>query len=151
MTFSLPSTACRWQQYPEDLPKLYPLELTFLQEGKPLSEATVTLLPEPPAGKWVAGGMTDASGKIHLKTQGAYPGVVLGNHRIVVSKVELDMSSVKMTEYGPSSRPDSYHLVDPSYSDPGTTSLSIQVEKNTKSAKFDLGGAVRVKIVDSGP
>jgi len=74
---------------PAGFPKLYNCKIVVTKEGKPLSDATVMLLPESPTGAHATGGKTNSSGIAALRTtQGNYgkPGVPVGQYKIVLNK-----------------------------------------------------------------
>lgn len=128
-------TACRRQELPEGMPPLVPVTLTFTQENKPLAEANVSLMPEDTQSRWSAGGATNAVGAILPMTLGQYAGIVPGKYRVTVTKSEED----------------AFHLVDPVYSTVESTPLILDVTPEQKTASFDLGAPVRLKIVPSFP
>src|SRR5690606_8372893 len=72
---------------PEGLPALFPASVTIEQDGKPLSDATVTLVPTDPAlARWPVGGQTDATGTANLKTYMQYEGAPAGSFKVTVNK-----------------------------------------------------------------
>jgi len=142
---------CNRQSQPDGMPPLRPVVLEFTQGGSPLAEASVSVLPEDTDKRWFAGGATDAAGKLKPMTQGRYAGLAEGKYKITVIKTEIDESTVQRTEFGVSSTPVSYYLVDPKYADAAATPLVLDVDKNTKTATFELGPAIRVKNESTGP
>ena len=76
------------QQRPDGLPKLYPVSLRVVQEGKPLDGASLVLrTADADALPWTIGGKTDDSGTLVLWTHGKYKGVPAGKFKVVVSKI----------------------------------------------------------------
>ena len=75
------------QQLPDNLPALQQCTLTLTSQGKPLAEASVSLIPlTNEHGQWIAGGVSDANGKVVPIVQGKYKGVPLGKYKVVVIK-----------------------------------------------------------------
>jgi hypothetical protein len=80
--------AARVRKYQEDKAGLIFLRAVVTLDGKPLPDATVTLVPEPFLGRGVPGaqGTTDASGQCVLQTEGYdVPGVSCGIFQVRVS------------------------------------------------------------------
>ncbi len=46
-------TGCTGQQKPKDLPELYPVKITVIQDGKPLADASVSLNAPSNASRFV--------------------------------------------------------------------------------------------------
>jgi len=83
-------TGCWGEPRPDGMPRLYPVSIIVTQEGVPLEEASVTLIPEDPANaRWGPMGMTDGSGVAVMRTDGKYAGAPLGTYKVVVSKMEI--------------------------------------------------------------
>ena len=68
-------------------PGTVPATATVTLDGVPLAGATVTLAPQS-EGVRTAVGVTDASGQCTLLTAGAGQGVMPGQYKVAVSKVE---------------------------------------------------------------
>jgi hypothetical protein len=69
---------------PKDLPKLYPVTISITSEGKPLENAIVNLIADPPL-KFQAITGTDANGKAVMKTYN-YDGVAAGKFKVVITR-----------------------------------------------------------------
>jgi hypothetical protein len=143
-------TGCIQRRLPEGMPPLYHVTLEFLQDDKPLAEASVILFPETENGKWFAGGVTDLQGKLKPMTLGRYQGVAAGKYKVTVSKFEVDEMSVKKMEN--SSVYEYYHLVDPQFAETVTTPLSLEISENNSTKTFNVGTAIRKKLdKETGP
>ena len=111
-------TACKPNR-PKGCPKLYPCTLKVIQEGEPLEDAMVTLIPEKAElSRWPMSGRTDANGEVVLMTQ-TFPGAPLGSYKVTVSKEE-DMQQLP---------PVIIQHVDEEFIDKETTPLKIEVVK----------------------
>jgi len=128
---------------PAGLPKLYPVTLQFTQGGEPCAEAAISLIPESDS-PWGSGGVTDANGRVTLSTHGKYPGIPAGIYKITVNKAEVELVGPAPVGMWDNQASRAYSLIDPIYTVPSTTTLSIEVGKGTKSfPPFDLGKKVR--------
>jgi prepilin-type N-terminal cleavage/methylation domain-containing protein/prepilin-type processing-associated H-X9-DG protein len=132
---------------PDGLPKLYPISLKFTQEGEPLTEAAVVLLPQD-GNKWSSGGATDAKGVATLGTHGKFAGVPVGKYKLLVQKQEVVPKGAKAPDplgaYGPV---DVYDLVNPDYFILDKTPLAIEVVPGkNKFEPFELGKKVRTLV-----
>lgn len=81
---------------------LVPAKGVVTLDGKPLTDADVTLVLQgsAPKGFTGSGGRTDANGKLEVKT-GAKSGTVAGQYKVIVSKLTMpDGSPVKATGEG---------------------------------------------------
>jgi hypothetical protein len=150
------------EKLPSDMPQLYPLTLTVIQDGKPLDRAVVELICKDTQSKWGGTGLCDTSGKAEIYTQGKYKGVPAGTYSIIVTKHFTEPSkyegqpipdpTVDLTAYEnwmhalDSEDLTSYHLVELKYGSVDTTPFSIEVGKGEKPPLLDVGNAVRLKI-----
>ena len=131
---------------PDGMPKLYPVTLTLEQEGKPLAEATVILVPQFPC-TWTVGGITDTSGRVQLKTHGKHDGAPAGNFKICVRKTIIEGESLSLLDR-PTAPRQYYEGVEPEYGNAETTPLEINIEpKRQTFPPFDAGKAIKVKKV----
>jgi hypothetical protein len=137
--------ACSHVSKPKDMPKLYPVTMTFLQEEQPLAGATVTLMPIDPENKWDAGGVTDIHGKVILQTHGKYQGAAAGKYKICVIKVETESPPPGVDVSVTPIRLKSYHLVDQKFRDFEKTPLEIEIQ-GSFTQSFDLGSATKNEI-----
>ncbi|MDR2438405.1 MAG: hypothetical protein LBE12_03400 [Planctomycetaceae bacterium] len=79
-------SGCRNENKPDDLPTLYPCEITVIQDGKPLSEAMVLFFPLNGNLRFAIGGKTNQNGILTPQIDGKWNGVPEGEYRISVSK-----------------------------------------------------------------
>ena len=124
---------------PDGLPKLFPMTITLMQDGAPLADAVVTLVPASGTMQWGSGGYSDAQGKAVIKTHGDFPGAPAGNYKVTVLKREIEKSGGEgnFTEY---------YLVESLYEAAETTPLQVEVGSETKEAEFDVGQSIRKKV-----
>lgn len=146
---------------PDGLPDLQKVNLTVIQDGKPLAEATVMLKSLDSTNTWTSGGTTDANGVATLVTHGQYQGVPIGKYKVAVSKTigegtpppptPIDAESArKYDEYMKSGlKWEEFNVVDPQLGVVETTTLEIEVVKGTNDLSVDVGGAVKIPY-DSG-
>ena len=133
---------------PDGMPPLRRVTLEFHQEGVPISEASVQLMPQF-ASQWSVGGSTNAKGQVELKTHGKYVGVPAGKYKICVNKSE---SEGELPEIGKVTAPMKFfYLVETKYTLADQTPLEIEVgEGKNKFEPFDLGKAVRLEVIPPG-
>lgn len=112
------------------------------QEGKPLTEATVTLIAEDKSIKWGTSGFSNTEGKIELKTAG-FIGVPAGKFKAVVVKTDAEGVPTSPDEAGD---PKVYTLVEKIYTNPLTTPLVLDITAETKELTLDVGKAVKIRI-----
>lgn len=142
-------SGCSKTVTPDGMPSLTPCELILSQEGKPLHEAAVTLIPVDTSSKWSASGSSDAAGKARIMTWGAHVGVVPGKYKVLVSKIEtekLNLAPRPSDSPEPSEEPKSYNLVEERFGNAETTKLEIEVVKGQKDYPLDIGKAVRILV-----
>lgn len=129
---------------PDGMPPLYGVTLQFHQEGAPLDEASVRLIPQSD-NPWIVGGSTNAKGEVRLKTHGKYDGVPAGKYKISVNKFVSEGELPKVGEYTPPMK--HFNLVETQYTSPIETPLEIEIVKGkNKFPPFDLGKAVRLEL-----
>lgn len=153
-------SGCGGQKLPPGMPKLHKVTITITQENKPLAEAMVTLYQTD--GQWSSQGTTDAGGVIKkFFTNGQYEGVVAGNFKVCVRKVEreyaIDPKDIppeppagtqenyawRMKYQEHRIPPKEFDLVEAQYIDAKTTPLEIEVTADQREFNFDVGAAVR--------
>jgi len=140
------------------MPRLYPASIEVTQEGIPLAEATVALIPvDPGLDRWGPAGITNASGVVVLQTNGLYTGAPLGTYKVVVSKTsielhpnpELENAEMGSADYEKYRQLDSARMevnyVEPQYSSMENTPLTIEVVAGQKAYSVDAGKQVQVK------
>jgi len=137
------------EKYPDGMPKLTKVSLTFTQEGKPLAGATVSLFSDDPTFKWAVGGTTDNNGIVVLKTHGIYTGAPEGTYMICVNKYvsEGEPPTIDNPNVPP---PRNYNLVESHYSNRRETTLSMEIKSGSKYEPFDVGPAVKEQLKAPG-
>jgi len=143
------------QAKPDGLPPLQKVSLILQQDGSPLAGASVSLFPEDKSIKWSVGGRSNDRGEVVLRTHGQYTGVPLGKYVITVTKQEFTQSSLPETapldpgEYAEWQRKKEeevlpvYDLVNPTLGSQTTSTLTIEITKESKSETIDCGSAIR--------
>ncbi|MDR1964593.1 MAG: hypothetical protein LBQ50_12500 [Planctomycetaceae bacterium] len=117
--------------------KLYPCELTILQDGTPLQGARVALSHQDENKKnWGAAGISDAEGVVRIYTYGKWQGAPAGTFKVTVIK-----QSVEGTE----NKEITYTLIDEKFAEPNTTPLELEIKGKTTQT-FDVGAAIKKKI-----
>jgi hypothetical protein len=141
---------------PSDLPKLVSVTLNITQEGKPLSDAIVTLAnADDQKGIYTASGTTDKNGVCVLYTHSHYKGSPLGKYKVRVSRTEIipkpSARPKSAAEYEAtiqrdrSDPPKTYQFVEEIYTDAKTTPLEIIIDGPINKT-FDVGKAVKYVI-----
>ncbi|MCL2744778.1 MAG: hypothetical protein FWE67_13095 [Planctomycetaceae bacterium] len=148
-------SGCGGQQRPDGFPKVFPVELTVMQEGKPLATASVSL--QSPNTKWAIGGATDDNGKVKLVTNG-YPGAPAGKYKVVIMKVfsEGMEERARISAEGGGSEESvaaankikvtHYSFVKPEYNDIDKTPVEVEITESTKTLEVDAGPAVKIVL-----
>jgi len=139
---------------PAGFPDTVPCVITITQEGTPLPEAMVSLIPADGAKDWLTSAVTDSSGNAKIFTYGRAEGAPKGKYKVVVTKTETDPSKFTMPNENDTAameryaqdtmneRLNSYTLVEAVYTDPGTTPLDLEITAKTTKT-FDVGKKVR--------
>lgn len=134
LTSCILTFGCSSNPYP-----LAPARAHVTLDGEDVEGATVTLLPDDAPETYAAFGMTDASGRCALTTQGS-DGAVIGTHRVLVSKL-------KPVNVPPDPTPEARleflhgrHLVPEHYSSREDSPLTAVVVENGEqnALEFDL-------------
>ena len=153
--------SCSGVKKPDDLPDLFPTTITILQEGQPVADATVNLLPEGNS-KWFAGGKTDAQGKCIIRTQGKYDGTPAGKFNVVVYKtVTQESETRKQPEptdpveakayYDKIAKEEKIHdFIDLKYKKPTTTDLKLEITSGMNEQTYDVGKPVKIEFIPLG-
>ncbi|MDR3181828.1 MAG: hypothetical protein LBT89_02740 [Planctomycetaceae bacterium] len=129
------------EKLPDGMPKPYPVTIAIMQDGKPLEDASVTLMPKealPNGYRWNAVGRTDSWGNAATRTQGKYHGAVPGEYQVMISKVVFEEKNGQM---------EGYQVVAMTYTG-FSTPESITVEEKKNHKRIDVGSAVRVPVDD---
>jgi hypothetical protein len=132
---------------PPDIPKLYSCTLVITQENQPLEGAVVALFHQDTnLQKWTAGGVTDQSGKVVLKTQGRYDGVVAGDYKVTVIKTEVEPGVLLNAETEEAIPGKTWTLVEAPYGNVTSTPLTLTVTGKIVSETLDVGAKVKQEV-----
>jgi len=144
---------CQGEKKPDGMPALHKTTLTFTQDGKPLADATITLMPLDAANtKWPSGGTTDSSGVLKVKTMTKYDGLPEGKYLVGVTKTETEGTAAPVeSSDSPGARPavstqKSYYLVEKQYRLANTSGLEVEVKPGKNEKTLEVGKAVRELI-----
>lgn len=150
---------CSGEERPEGMPQLFSCSMTIQQDGQPLADASITLVPLDDSNRWGSGGTTDANGVLRPMTYGKFPGVPEGKYKILVQKtitenelppLPMDATEADQKAYAQQVKanpPQQFDLVDVKFKKADTTPLEITVEKGgSNSFPLDVGAAVKVPI-----
>lgn len=149
---------CPGAKKPADLPELYPVKITVIQDGKPLADASVTLNAPTNASRFVVGYKTDANGVAVLHTDGKFKGAPAGKYKVLISKVyapEIDPNEVPPED--PEARKEydarmsdltaqQAETVAVEYKRPTTTPAEIEVTSAGLETTIDVGEKVNVPL-----
>jgi hypothetical protein len=150
-------SGCGKQSLPEGMPKPYPTEIIVNQEGTPLKNASVVLLPADLNSLWNAYGLTNDSGVAKIATKGSYAGAVPGKYKIIITLVENEPSKLvkpdvsdraaygKWLEESAQEKPASFDLVDTKYGDFQSTPEEIEIVAGSNTKTVEVGAPVRIK------
>lgn len=152
---TLLSSGCGGKKTPDGMPELYPVSVTVTQGGQPVEGVALTCFNDT-LGYGVSG-LSDSSGVVKLVTSGEYPGAPAAEYKVTAWKYEFTPSQCGKCPIGGDARAEweekyaneyrpAYNYVDPALADKTTTTLTLTVEKGTKTAALDLGEAVKVEI-----
>lgn len=119
----LGSTGCR-----DDGPKLEPLSGKVLRDGKPLTNVSVTLVPEDSGMS--ATGQADSSGEINIQTNGRN-GAIKGKYKVSISEPIREMTPEALKSGSPP--PVSF---DPKYTSPQTSGIEYEVPEGGSTFEF---------------
>jgi hypothetical protein len=147
------------EKLPENMPKLYPVQLTLVQEGKPLDGAMVLLKRHSETTKYSCGGISGANGVVKIQTHGKYAGAPEGTYTVTVSKSITERSGpwheipsedaaarTWLNENQSRLKKTNYHVVNLRYGNSQTSDMEISVTTSGLRKTLDLGSPVRVEI-----
>ena len=150
-------TGCGGEKLPPGMPKLYPATITVIQDGRPLAGAEVIILNVDPSANWSAGGVTDNSGTLKLRTLGRYNGAPVGKYKVAVIKIENpDIALPSGSPSTPEERKEydrllkeiednTFYLVDPKFG-LEKTELEVEITPSNLKVTVDVSPAVRIKV-----
>ncbi|MGL4942674.1 MAG: hypothetical protein ACRC46_05740 [Thermoguttaceae bacterium] len=143
---------------PEGFPALVSgVAITVTQEGSPLADASVTLVPEDTSlSRWPVMGKTDSNGVAVIATYGQFAGAPAGKFKVLITKREYTPSKLpppradeNIGDYQAALAKEvcpTYDLVNPEFNSPKTTSASIEISRASTKHAIDVGKAVRVEL-----
>ena len=82
------------QKLPPGIPKLNPCTITVNMDGKPVENVTIRLISDKQI-HWGCSGITNASGKSTLVTDGKYNGVPAGQYKVLLSRIDTEQREYK--------------------------------------------------------
>jgi hypothetical protein len=139
-------SACTPSNRPAGLPKLHSCSITITQDGTPVKDVSVMLVPKFDC-PWGVSGVTDASGTAKLVTYGQFPGAPEGAFTVVLSKTEsVFKGEQKAGEEFPTGTTEIFSLIDVEHTKSETSKLEITIEAKSNTASFDVGKPVRVLV-----
>ncbi|QDU09775.1 carboxypeptidase-like regulatory domain-containing protein [Gimesia aquarii] len=114
--------------------------------GTPVEEAIVVFRPAEQAGGQTANGRTNAEGAFTMGTFEGTDGVVAGDYKVMISKMETTGSSDALPEddpnYDPNPKPEPppKNLLPEKYASVDTSGLTVSVKdgEDKKDLKFEL-------------
>jgi hypothetical protein len=138
-------SGCGDSTRPADLPKLYPCKITITQNGKPLENATVTLIAKTKSKYGVSSATTDVSGMASLWTYG-FNGVPSGEYGVTVTKIGVEGTKESKTIEGNPIQTGGnvYSYVDAKFGDENNPPYFINATENGVAETFDVGTPVRI-------
>jgi hypothetical protein len=152
-------SGCTKTPRPVGFPTLYPCEITITQEGQPLENALVRLMPESGSFEWIISSKTNASGVALFSTHAKYPGAPAGTFKVCVSKIEEEPTKLPpfnkdapfeermaWEEKYMNEKRQKYKFVKSEYNDVRKTPHSITVTKGKNRETFDVGEAVKILV-----
>jgi len=143
---------CGGEQKPDGFPPIYPLTVHVTQEGKPLEDATVSLVSADSSMTWIIGGVTDAEGNAKMRTHGKFEGAPEGNFNVVIQKTiheGLDEYNAAMAQGDTAAaqriQVNMFQLVEDAYTVARDTPIKVEVTRSTRTLEVDAGPAVRIR------
>lgn len=151
---------CGGPKKPADLPELYPVKITVIQDGQPLEGASVMLNDPSLKIRFVMGGTTNAQGVAEIKTDAQFPGAPEGEFKITIRKATEPESSGEMAPTDPAERAEwekkqaelmnqTADTVDLKFGDMAQTPATIKVVPGGAEATVDVGEKVNIPFSES--
>lgn len=114
-----------------------PASGVVLQNGNPLAQASVTLVPKE--GGRSANGLTDENGRFVLTTYEPGDGAVPGEHQVAIIVADADVPEVIPDDYDYATAGQSSVSIPPKYSDPNDSGLTATIKAGEENElKFEL-------------
>lgn len=140
-------------QKPDGFPKLYPISIKVLQEGKPLDNASVSLRLVDESMVWSIGGKTDDKGVAVLWTHGKYQGAPEGKFKVSINKTfnegEKEMlEAADRNDFAAAAKipVKSYSFVKTEYNSLETTPVVIDITPKSRMIDVDAGPEVKTEL-----
>lgn len=150
----------------DGLPPLYPCQITILQEGKPLSNAYVTLFIDRGEStsetghqqNWAVSGATDSEGIALIGTNGRRLGAPQATYKVTIVKTVAAASKLgppppedtpayrAWSEKSVSEVVPIYSVVDQKYSKVDQTPEIITIKKGKNNFSIDVGAPVNIRM-----
>lgn len=132
---------------PADLPALNPTTVTVVyDDGTPVDGATVILLPADGTNpKWNLAGVTDAQGKLVLKTNGNWDGAPTGSYAATVSKI-VTIESDEVNADGSREVISDTRYVDEKYNSIQTSGLTAEIKDGDNKIELKVGEKVETAV-----
>jgi len=151
---------CGGPKKPADLPELYPVKITVIQDGQPLEGASVMLNDPSLKIRFVMGGQTDAQGVAEIKTDAQFPGAPAGEFKVTVRKTTEPETSDEIAPTDPAERAEwekkqaelanqMADTVDLKFGDMAQTPETITVGPGGAEKTVDVGEKVNVPFSES--
>jgi len=133
---------CGGANRPANRPETVLTSGTVMYQGKPVAGATVTFVAESPASQSTpargAVGRTDESGQFKLTTFDPGDGVIPGNYRVTVAKMDATAVAENPDPTLPPPPPPKSVLPE-KFADPNTSGLTAEVKQGGENKfSFDL-------------
>lgn len=151
---------CGGPKKPADLPDLYPVKITVIQDGQPLEGASIMLNDPSLQVRFVMGGQTDAKGVAEIKTDGQFPGAPAGEFKVTVRKTTKPEITDEVAPSDPAERAEwekkqaeisaqMADTVDLKFGDMSKTPETITVAPGGVEKTIDVGEKVNIPFSES--
>jgi hypothetical protein len=142
---------------PDDFPEIALCEIIVTQDGKPLTDALVTLIPQNIVTPYAQGctGITGENGKASIQTYGQ-AGVPLGKYKVVISKTKDEGGTETTDENGVKIQIGQkvYSYVEKKYTQENSTPYEIEIIQvkrgDVNFLQCDVGKAIHEFLRNSG-
>ncbi len=151
---------CGGPKKPADMPELYPVKITVIQDGQPLEGASVMLNDPSLKIRFVMGATTDSKGVATIKTDAQFPGAPAGDFKITVRKSTEPETTDEVAPTDPAERAEwekkqaelanqMADTVDLKFGDMAQTPESITVGPGGAEKTVDVGEKVNIPFSES--
>lgn len=150
---------CGGPKKPADLPELYPVKITVIQDGQPLEGASVMLNDPSLQVRFVMGGQTDAKGVAEIKTDAQFSGAPAGEFKVTIRKTtepesagEAPIDSAERAEWEAKQAELANQMadtVDLKFGDMAQTPETITVGPGGVEKTVDVGEKVNIPFSES--